>query len=185
MSAGFRNAALKLHGLAAPDRDWILQQLPAHDSKTLSALLDELRALGIRSDQDLAEQASGGDVRQAMLDAGGAVGGLGEALDALCAAPADRIAAVLAAEPDQMVAAVLSAYPWPWRARLLADYPPDKRQRLGRALQQAAPLKPRAQAELVKLLAERLAALPPAARPPVAGPAPRRSLFQGWRRWLR
>lgn len=184
MSAGFRNAALKLHGLAAPDRDWILQQLPAHDNKTLSALLHELRALGIRPEQDLAEQASGGGVRQAMLDGGGAAGGLAEALDALCAAPPDSIAALLAAEPEQMVAIVLSAYPWPWRARLLADYHVDKRHRLSRALQPVAPLKPRAQAELVKLLAERLAALPPAARSPAFEQAPQRSLFQGWRRWL-
>jgi hypothetical protein len=45
--AGRRRAALTLHALAAPDRDWLLAQLPADDRAALERLLGELSELGI------------------------------------------------------------------------------------------------------------------------------------------
>lgn len=193
MTEGYRKAALKLHGLSAPDRAWMLQRLPAHERATLSDLLRELKELGIKSDHRMADDISHDDVRQTLLQAGSAVAGLADALDAMCAARPAEVSAMLSSEPDTMTATVLSVYPWPWRASLLADYGVEKRQRVSRALQQAAQLKPRVRAELVTVLADRLAvqrtetpvfdeAVSRAAGPDRhAGTAP---FFQRLRRWL-
>jgi hypothetical protein len=193
MTEGYRKAALRLHSLSAPDRAWMLQRLPAHERAVLSGLLRELQELGIKSDRQVADDISNDDVRTTLLQAGRAIPDLSDALDTMCAAGSAEVSALLSAEPDNMTAAVLSAYPWPWRARLLADYGVEKRQRISRALQQTTQIKPRLRAEMVKALADRLAAQ--RAEGPVietavardARPAARRksgTIFEGLRRWL-
>ncbi len=57
VSEGMRKAALTAHALAAPDREWVLQQLPAGQRQALLALLQELEDLGIPRDRSLVSQA--------------------------------------------------------------------------------------------------------------------------------
>jgi len=56
-SAGQRRAALTLHALAAPDREWLLAQLPTPQGAALRGLLLELRDLGIPADASVIRTA--------------------------------------------------------------------------------------------------------------------------------
>ncbi len=55
-SPGLRRAALALHATAAPDRAWLLAQLPAAHRATLEAMLSELAALGVPPDRQFAQR---------------------------------------------------------------------------------------------------------------------------------
>jgi hypothetical protein len=57
VSAGRRRAALTLHALATPDREWLLEQLPAAERGALRGLLVELQDLGIPADADVIRSA--------------------------------------------------------------------------------------------------------------------------------
>lgn len=53
---GMRRVALALHALAAEDRNWLLQQLPAADRQGLDALLRELQELGLPPEPELIDE---------------------------------------------------------------------------------------------------------------------------------
>ena len=132
---GHRRAALALHGLAAPDRRWMLEQLPPSESARLAALLGELGALGIPADPAL--PAALAERSEAAASAS----------SKLRAAPAPRILALLEREPAALVAALLRIEAWPWRDAV--------RQALNLAAEPGS-ISPQLAAALVSCLEERL-----------------------------
>lgn len=148
---GHRRAALALHGLQEPDRDWILAQLAATERAPLDPLLQELRGLGIAPDA-------------AMI--GPIVAAKGQApepaapqtpRDRIRAASAARIRELLAGEPPAVAASLIAIEPWPWRASLLARMPRRRRAEVSRAIPAAARRGPRFADTLVAALDARLA----------------------------
>jgi hypothetical protein len=109
LSAGRRRAALTLHALAAPDRDWLLQQLPAPDRAALRGLLTELRELGIPADA--------GVIRSALAEA---APDLGSALP-----NASALALVLSREAESLRGALLSLLPAGQTDAVLAQWPSE------------------------------------------------------------
>ena len=105
VSAGRRRAALTLHALAAPDREWLLEQLPATDSAALRGLLAELQELGIPADADVIRSA------------------LAEAAPQVDASNARALAAVLAREAESFRGVLLSLLPAEQRDAVLAQWP--------------------------------------------------------------
>jgi flagellar motor switch protein FliG len=194
MTDGYRKAALKLHGMGEADRKWVLQRLQAHERTQISALMRELKELGIKACQLIAEDISAHDARQELLQVSGKGADFVQALDSVCGASAAELSALLSSEPDNMVTVILSAYPWPWRARLLADYGVEKRQRISRMLPQAPHTRARMRCELIKVLAARLKTLRSQRHSFVDHGAeellskvkqrPAQLALQGFRRWL-
>ena len=109
VSAGRRRAALTLHALAPPDREWLLEQLPAADRSELRGLLSELRELGIPADGDV--------IRSALAEASASPLPNAEALAQVLAREAESFRSVLlslltAAQKE----AVLGHWPLPLEA---------------------------------------------------------------------
>jgi hypothetical protein len=121
-----RRAALLLHGLAGPDREWVLGGLRPAQAEHLRALLQDLVQLGLPADEDF--------VRQALAPAAAAAAAPPEpaslAAEALAAADAQQVREVLAPEPDPLVVAVLAAGRWPWASAFYAGLAPARAQRL-------------------------------------------------------
>jgi hypothetical protein len=113
--AGERHAALALHGMAAADRDWMLQQLGAERRALIEGLLAELRELGVAAEP------------QWLADGCGARPRAGTGLsprEALRQLPADVLHQLLRGEPDRLIADVLQLGPFAEQAeltRLLRD----------------------------------------------------------------
>jgi hypothetical protein len=194
MTDGYRKAALRLHGMAAADRGWMLQRLQPHERARLEELLRELQELGIKPGHRVSEELSADEAGQALLAECREPGAVARAMDAMRAARPAEISVLLAVEADHVAAALLSAYPWPWRAAVLEEYGVEKRQRMSRALMQAPRLGAKPRGELIRIAAERLAVLrgegipfPDNLGPSTGkgGSATRgRSFWQGIRRWL-
>jgi len=107
LSAGQRRAALTLHALAAPDRDWLLQQLPATDRSALQGLLAELGELGIPADA--------GVIRSALAEAAPSAGSV--------TPNASALAHVLSREADALRGTLLSLLPAGQKDAVLAQWP--------------------------------------------------------------
>jgi hypothetical protein len=190
MTEGYRKAALRLHAVSSTDRDWMLQRLVPQEQARLGDLLRELRELGIQAEHCAPDEV---EARSNASNADEELAGVADALALMRSATLPEIVALLSAEPEHVAAAVLAVYPWPWRPRLLAEYGVEMRQRLKRALQSAPRLAPRVRAELIRLLAERLAVLRQqdfAITGEIAGDcrsADKKShpFWQGVRQWLR
>ena len=103
--AGRRRAALTLHALAASDREWLLEQLPAEDRSTLRGLLAELRELGIPADAEVIRSA------------------LAEAAPKGAMPNAQAHVQVLAREPEAFRGLLLSLLPASQRDAMLARWP--------------------------------------------------------------
>lgn len=116
--ADIRRAALTLHALPAPDREWVLRRLDPHQQRLLGDQLRELQALGIVADDRL--------VRDALTQAPSE-----EATPAwkemLRAADAERVHALIQNEPAALVARLLALGPWPWEADLMERLGPAGR----------------------------------------------------------
>ena len=178
MSNGYRQAALRLHGMGESDRDWLLQRLDPAERTQLTALLAELRELGIRPDHGSAQALHATAARERLLASVPERSAMATALDVLSVANGAEMMAVLAAEPEHVVSAILSAYTWPWRDDFLAACAVEKRQRLSRLLRQESTIKPRAAAALVAILADRIAAMRMQGAIPPLQPAPLPGRFQ-------
>jgi hypothetical protein len=109
-----RRAALTLHALAEPDREWVLAGLDAGSRDILRALLVELRGLGIPSDAELAQvdDAARAAVPPAAITPDGWLRSLDDQ-------GVKALAQVLSAEPPQVTGTLVALADWPWRARLL------------------------------------------------------------------
>lgn len=107
VSAGRRRAALTLHALAAQDREWLLEQLPAADRTVLGGLLAELQELGIAADADVIRSA------------------LAEAAPVVDSSKAQALAQVLGREGESLRSVLLSLLPAAQRDAVLAHWPHD------------------------------------------------------------
>ncbi|HEY8880048.1 MAG TPA: hypothetical protein VIN03_20930 [Roseateles sp.] len=105
VSAGRRRAALTLHALAAPDREWLLEQLPPTERASLRGLLVELRELGIPADAEVIRSA------------------LAEVAPRVDAAEAQALAVVLTREVESLRGILLSLLPAAQREAVLAQWP--------------------------------------------------------------
>lgn len=163
---GHRQSALLLHGLSAPDRRWVLEQLAAPDQLILNQHLNELKSLGIPADA-----AFSADRRPPPAAA------------TLETASADQMRRLLAEEPVWLVRHLLALADWPWRDDFLATLPASQRRRMTAA--HRAPLAPRAAQSLLAQLTQRLAGahrMTPSAQPLEAAAG---GLLQRLRRTLR
>jgi hypothetical protein len=142
-----RRAALLLHTVADADRAWLLERLDDAARARLSALVDELRALGIPRSPELLDEL--GPPARAQP------AGLHGADPAL-------LARVLGPEPAALVARVVALGPWPWTGELLARLGAAQRRRVMDALDARLPAAPGApttalDARLLALLERRVA----------------------------
>jgi hypothetical protein len=161
-----RRAALLLHAMAPADQAWLLAALPAWQQARLTALLAELRALGIPADSRLL-----GELAQASPSAPSTPA---QRMAQLEPAQVAQLAQVLAVEPPQLAARLLAGGPWPWRDAVAAAWSAEFRARVADAMPQRAA--PAAERALCGLLLGQLASLPP------SGPASMASPWRGWRR---
>lgn len=105
VSAGRRRAALTLHALAVPDREWLLAQLPTAHRTALRGLLDELHELGIPADAAVIRAA------------------LAEATPAVPLPHAKGLAQVLARETESFRGVLLSLLPASQKDVVLSHWP--------------------------------------------------------------
>ena len=169
-----RAVALRLAGLAARDRRWLLGRLPAAERLRVAAELPAaLRLSAADPDQcarwlrQLAQdrRAEATDVTQ-------------ECLDTIDCAPADTVARVLGELPRPLQAEVLRLRPWRWKLGYVEQLSETERRDLVR-LTTAAGVKPAVRRALLGHVAEALrddrperrpfdAWLQPAGSPPAA-----------------
>jgi hypothetical protein len=165
-----RRAALLLHSVPAEDRDWLLSQLEPVQRQVVQQLLDELAELGIPAEPQLLDEVVGriGPV---------AVDPQASEIARLQQADLAALADWLGREPAGLVARVLRLHDWHWAPGLLQQMGELRRREVQAMLAAAprAPLRTRGDAQLLALLAQRVAQSRRAAGPQAA-PA--------WRRWL-
>lgn len=121
-----RQAALLLGAMSAPDRAWVLAQLPAADRAILDPLLGELDALGIPVDADLLDAVLDKPARGAPTEPGSPAPR--DAVDTavvLNAAPAVLLK-LLAHEPVGLIARLLGMRAWPWQQEFMKLLPASK-----------------------------------------------------------
>ncbi len=183
---GERQAALLLHSMAAADRDWVLQSLPAEQRDRVAGLVEELHALQITPDASLVHAAisamphSDPSPLPAPADADRAF------LRQLAPPQIEALASLLQREPPRLAAQCLALEAWPWRGELLARLPARPRQDIGDHLL-SPDIAPPADTPLARTLLKLMRAHGEAARWPV--PAPRqghgRPARLGWlTRWI-
>lgn len=173
-------AALLLHALGESDRAWMLGELPPPQQRQLQLLLNELETLGIPVDREfvqkvIATSAAGATQSKSVTDAL-------ENADPLA------LARVLSAEPAELIAGLIALRTWPWKERLLSELKDGKRNAvLARLAQTEVSAKPplvrQIDRQLMDLLVERLASMPPAE--PASERWPFASRRPWWRRLLR
>jgi hypothetical protein len=111
-----RRAALAVHAMSPPDREWVLRELPSAQRDLLLPLLAELAELGIPQDAGLL-----GEV--AVAPPAPSVARVDHPEEAaLSARSARRLAHWLRNEPPQVGARLLNACP-AWRVQLLRALP--------------------------------------------------------------
>jgi hypothetical protein len=104
VSSGQRRAALTLHALAAPDREWLLEQLPASESAVLRGLLAELHELDIPADAEV--------IRSALAES-----------PTVDATSTQGLAQVLSREAEALRGVLLSLLPTAQRDAVLSQWP--------------------------------------------------------------
>lgn len=116
-----RRAALTLHALPAPDREWVLRQLDPHHRQVLNSHLQELEALGIVADARLVSDALRSVASPSVIP---------QWRRSLACQSADAVHACLQAEPPALIARVLAGGPWVWESGLLERLSPEQRARV-------------------------------------------------------
>jgi hypothetical protein len=166
-----RHAALQLHSLSDPDREWMLSSLSPVRRARLEVLLAELRSLGIPADMPLPihPEVAGAQDRPAP----GSDDAPFRRLQHLSAADLDWLAARLHEEPPQVAALVVSAPHCAWREALIGRL--DDRRTACIAASATSPVAPLTQAAVLEALGQML---PVPGSSGVSRPAPR-----WWRRW--
>lgn len=163
-SSSLRRSALMLHGVGASDQAWLLGRIAEPQRTQVSALLQELRTLGIPPD--------GGVVRQAVSQPARTASTPHERVSQACAT---RLADVLKDEPCVLVARLIQAGPWSWTDAFLALLAPARRAQVQELLDERA-VPPRLAGALVDAVATRLGAGEDA--------QPRKPAALAWQRWL-
>lgn len=107
-AAGTRRAALLLHALPPPDRQWLLGSLPAAQRTALQSLLQELQTLGIEPDPGMLQRS---------------LAPASHPLQELQPWQVAYLARWLAAQPALVTVRLLAAHAWQWQGALLAQLP--------------------------------------------------------------
>lgn len=109
-----RRAAVLLHSMNAPDREWIMNSLPSPQRGVLDGLLTELRELGIPSDPELLEEFLKTEPVTAK--------------DVVLREPDQNVIALIAQmlerEPPVLVGRLFAAHEWSWREKVLQQMDP-------------------------------------------------------------
>ena len=147
--SGYRKAALMLASLAEGDRAWMLGQLEEKQRERLSALLEELRGLGLSPDAGMLDVAL---PRETATPAAP----VAPAPRAIDVATPQAVHEVLAREPDWLIAALSRARAWPWREGLLRLLGTERRLRVQQALPSGVELRPKTLEALLAALDRRL-----------------------------
>jgi hypothetical protein len=108
--SGERRVALALHGMAAADREWMLQQLGAERRTVIEGLLAELRELGVTAPAPSLVDELDVHSRTSAADR--------PAREALRQLPAEVLHQVLRQEPDRLIEDVLRLGPFEEQAEL-------------------------------------------------------------------
>jgi hypothetical protein len=124
-----REAALLVHSLAEPDREWLLSHLGDPERATLRPFVAELADLGIPADRGLIEGIIGAP-RSSVGPGEAAAPAPAAPVDPLWGADAERLARVLRDEPDWLAVDLLALREWPWRGEVLARLGPARRRRI-------------------------------------------------------
>lgn len=170
--AGERHAALALHGMAAVDREWMLQQLGDERRAVLEGLLVELRELGVAAEPQLLAAGSSG-----------AASGEPAPREVLASLPGELLHRLLRDEPDALIADVLTGLgPFQAQGELLRLLRGSGRI-LDPLLQAPGPLASRRAEALTQALLRRAAAALPAS-PPAAAATPPKSAPRWFERLL-
>ena len=170
--AGERHAALALHGMAAVDREWMLQQLGDERRAVLEGLLVELRELGVAAERQLLAAGSSG-----------AASGEPAPREVLASLPGELLHRLLRDEPDALIADVLTGLgPFQAQGELLRLLRGSGRI-LDPLLQAPGPLASRRAEALTQALLRRAAAALPAS-PPAAAATPPKSAPRWFERLL-
>ena len=120
---GYRRAAMTLHGVAAEDRSWVLNALPANDRDTLVQLLDELKELGFADDAGMAmELASEASNAASYVPV--------TVLQRIRQAKAGHLFSILEHEPSSLIAQFLSIERWSWSRDFLNLFPAARKERI-------------------------------------------------------
>ena len=154
MATDLRRAALTLHALAGPDRDWVLRRLDMQHQRQVQQHLGELEAMGLAADARLVEQA----LQQ------GAAAPEPQWRSALRACDAQHLLDGLRGEPASLIARVLNNGPWPWEKAFLARLDKLERARVAKCRVHDLPESRELDETLLRALAARLAL-------PVSAPA--------------
>jgi hypothetical protein len=195
MTDGLRLAALKLHGVGAADRDWILDRLSRRERRALVVLLRDLKRTGIgaASFDALGTEAAGNEA------AAPAEPIAPDVPAELVQADAEAVARALQGEPEWVRSALLAMHPWKWRRAVLERIAPAAADPAGRTppvlgASRDAP-RPALAAALARSLARRVAEPAPAAArssrfervmdnlDPLAR-APRARVWERLRKWI-
>lgn len=148
-----RSAALTLHALDAPDRQWLLEGLSQRQREMLLPLLEELQVLGIPGDPALLQELHPHGDTPAQSPA------WPETLD-----PGEvaTLARVLADEPVGLTRSLLAIRAWRWTPQLIAALDERRRQELEAQPAARAPA-PVLQSAILQALKMRCESLPPEA----------------------
>ncbi len=180
-----RQAALLVHAMCPPDRDWLMSQLGEAARGALAGMLTELETLGIPAD--------GAFVERALAEAGSRAPAApperaaplpatdGTPLELVTAAAPESIADLLRDEPPGLVALLLAVHEWPWRADVLAELEAYQRLRVGEHLPRGEGGVPPATNVPAPLAEQLVAGL--AERLRCRGPQAPRAAVPPWGRW--
>ncbi|HEY6863639.1 MAG TPA: hypothetical protein VI319_07030 [Burkholderiales bacterium] len=115
MSDGLRLAALRLHGVAAADRDWILDRLGRRDRRALGLLLRDLKRSGIVAAHVEAakEELAAAPERERLEPVAPGVPA------DLAHADPEAVARALSGEPEWVRSTILAMHHWKWRRAVL------------------------------------------------------------------
>jgi hypothetical protein len=148
-------AALRLYGLHALDREWLLLRLAPATRKILRTLIADLRRLGIDrscSMQDLLPACATGDFALATNH-----------IEAIDGAGAERMRVFLGQQNERLRAMILYAHRWRWSRTVWAALAEDERTRAALLMRELLAIEPAVFNALIETVAIRVRELPGAA----------------------
>lgn len=164
MSEGFKKAALRIHGLAETDRQWVLDKLPERERNQLITFLVQLSEMkvpgGNSNFSELIDRAS--DNYQETNTDDRALSP--SKTDAVNTADLAAIVTVLSREPDWLIALVLLSSEWDWTESFIRSLDSDRRTRIYALIKEMSPqLQPKLRETIIEIFAQSLMAEQPKA----------------------
>jgi hypothetical protein len=165
MEDAYTRIALRLRGLSAPDREWLLGQLDPEDCKRVSVALRQRRAQGASTEVLIEAGMPKSDSKPtAKPEAAASL----DPLERLRSASLFRVKTLLAEVPDWAIALVLSAESWPWTQEFLGELSPERIRALRTLASELTRVKPKFRQAVVEAIAMKIEPAP--AQSPVTLP---------------